>query len=367
KDSLAYLSLCANPRDEISFRRVINKPSRGIGEKTQDLIMESAISSQTMDFSSRPIYSNLIEAVEKKAPELSKKARAGSEEFVRIFTRLLNSFNKDKNLSDFIERIINDTGLLEYHKASDEIEGTQRVQNLQELVNSAVPYECSIEGLVDFLDAINLDRTLDLENENASDDAVTLITLHNTKGLEYNKVIITGLEEGVFPRMDKTGAELEEERRLFYVGITRAKDELYVTSASKRCLYGSWQYLRPSPFLKDAAGAFTTIGNLPFGFNKKTYDGPSFGKQIPSSFSSKSTFERSSSEAFGEDLAAQKAELIEKWKKGSLVYHDDYGQGAVAKCYLNGTEVVIEVHFEGGFKKKFLPEYQGNKLQIIKD
>lgn len=354
KDALAYISLCANPRDEISFRRVINKPSRGIGEKTQDLILESAITSQTIEGSTVPVFESLIKAVEKKAPELSKKARAGAEEFVRIFSVLLSCFDKEKNLSDFIERVIQDTGLEEYHKASDEIEGSQRVQNLQELVNSAVPYECSIEGLVEFLDAINLDRTMDVENDEKSDDAVTLITLHNTKGLEYNKVIITGLEEGVFPRMDKTGAELEEERRLFYVGITRAKDELYITSTAKRCLYGSWQYMHPSPFLKDAASAFTTIGNVPFGFNKRTYNGPAFGKQIPSDFS------------MGE-IAEQKAELMEKWKRGTAIYHDDYGSGVIAKSYLNGTELVIEVLFENCGVKKFLPEYQAKKLQIIKD
>ena len=360
KDALAYISLCANPRDEISFRRVINKPTRGIGEKTQDSILESAVSSMVLENSSRPVYSNLIQAVEKKAPELSKKARAGAEEFVRIFNTLSNCFDKEKNLSEFIERVIQDTGLEEYHKASDEIEGTQRVQNLQELVNSAVPYECSVDGLVEFLDAINLDRSLDLENEQKDDDAVTLITLHNTKGLEYNRVIITGLEEGVFPRMDKTGAELEEERRLFYVGITRAKDELYITSAAKRCLYGSWQYMRPSPFLKDAAGAFTTIGNVPFGFNRRTYEGPAFGKQIPSDFGGTGTSD-------GMDISSQKAEILEKFQKGTKLYHDDYGYGIITKSGINDTEVVIEVTFENGGKKKFLPEYQSKKLQIIKE
>ena len=272
KDALSYIALTANPRDEISFRRVVNKPARGLGEKTQDKILENAVEWQA---DGTPLYSNLIEACRTAAPNLSKKAREGAEAFCKIFAELdgfLEEADKEENnglhLSDFIERVIKASGLDEYHKASDEIEGTQRLMNLEELVNSAIPYECSLEGLTEFLDAINLDRTLELSQEEKSDDAVTLITLHNTKGLEYKKVVITGLEEGIFPRMDKAGADLEEERRLFYVGITRARDELYVTSCASRYMYGSLQFMRPSPFIKEGAAAFNAIGQVPFSFKK---------------------------------------------------------------------------------------------------
>lgn len=351
KDTLAYVSFCANHKDEISFRRIINKPPRGIGEKTQDKLLETAF---TLNAEGVPVYSDLLENLKNHKDGLSKKAGEGAGAFIKFFDTLVNCFDENKNLSDFIERVIRDSGLDEYHKAGDEIEGTTRVQNLQELVNTAVPYKCTMEGLLQFLDAINLDRTLDAENQAVGDDAVTLITLHNTKGLEYNRVIITGLEEGVFPRMEKTGAELEEERRLFYVGITRARDELYVTSTAKRCLYGRWDFMRPSPFIKEAAEAFTVIGQVPFGFSvKKTSPYGKFGRDA-SAFSNGST-------------ASEDNSLTSKWKKGTHVYHDDYGDGVVVSAYNNSGEFVIEVQFSTGTKKKFLPQYQAKSLDIIQD
>ena len=350
KDALAYISFFANHKDEISFRRIINKPTRGIGDKTQDKLLQTAI---TLNEEGAPVYADLLENLRTQQSTLSKKAADGAATFVKFFDTLANCFDENKPLSDFIERVIHDSSLDEYHKAGDEIEGTTRVQNLQELVNTAVPYKCTMEGLLQFLDAINLDRTLDAENQAVGDNAVTLITLHNTKGLEYNKVVITGLEEGVFPRMEKTGAELEEERRLFYVGITRARDELYVTSTSKRCLYGRWDFMRPSPFIKEAAEAFTVIGQAPFGFKRGTGGTPSFGKDA-SKFASDSDSEID-------------PDLITKWKKGTHVYHDDYGDGAIVSAATVSGEFVIEVQFVNGGKKKFLPKYQGKSLEIIKN
>ena len=352
KDALSYLSLCANQRDEISFRRVINKPTRGIGEKTQDKLMEAAM---IVREDGSPGFDNLIESAKRSAPQLSKKAKDGVETFVKLFETVLSCFDISKKLSDFVERVIRDSGLDEYHKAGDEIDGTTRVQNLQELVNSAVAYECTMEGLLAFLDAINLDRTLATQAEEDMDNAVTLITLHNTKGLEYNKVVITGLEEGVFPRQDKTGAELEEERRLFYVGITRARDELYVTSAAKRCLYGSWQYMRPSPFIKEGASAFKVVGQAPFGFG---------ASHASASFNPRTA---GLSAGYAAGYRAENSEVAEKWKKGVKVYHDDYGYGMIVKAYETDSEYVVEVQFEGGNSKKFLPRYQAKSLTIVKD
>ncbi|MCR5253478.1 MAG: ATP-dependent helicase [Treponema sp.] len=364
KDALAYIALCANPRDEISFRRVVNKPSRGLGEKTQDKIMENAV-----EFAAdgTPIYSNLVEACRNSAPNLSKKAREGAEAFCKIFSEL-DGFLKSSegegdsselHLSDFIERVIKTSGLDEYHKASDEIEGTQRLANLEELVNSAVPYECTLEGLTEFLDAINLDRTLELSEGEVADDAVTLITIHNTKGLEYNNVIITGLEEGIFPRIDKTGAELEEERRLFYVAITRARNQLFVTSAASRYMYGSLQFMRPSPFISEASSAFTMIGQIPFSFKKSAAQErfAGIGKHIEGS-----QFDVHSSEP----VSAEEEAVLKKYKKGTKIYHDDYGYGVIQKCELKEGEVVAIIQFENGAKKKFLPKYQRKSLDIIK-
>ena len=252
--------------------------------------------------------------------------------------------DENEKLSAFIQKVIEEAGLDEYHKAQDDVDGTNRIQNLQELVNSAFSYPLSLQGLLDFLDSIELDRSLSDKTEEVS-DAVTLITLHNTKGLEFNRVIITGLENGIFPREDKAGEELEEERRLFYVGITRAKNELYLTSCAVRRLYGHIQPMMPSRFLLEAGNVFNVMGRVPLAFSRMT-----------------------SSEEFSvQEELSPKAELLEKWKKGTRLYNDDYGYGQIIKSTAETGEVVIEVKFESGECKKFMPEYQGRKLDIIKD
>lgn len=361
KDVLAYISLLANPQDEISFRRIVNKPTRGIGPKTQDAIVENAFDGNQ--------YKNLLEFSKEYSQNLTKKAKEGVESFLSIMNSISESLKTEKNLAEFIQKVSVITGLEEYYKSSDEIEGTSRVENLQELANSAVPFECSIEGLTDFLDSINLDRSLELSEGEVSNDAVTLITLHNTKGLEYNKVVITGLEDGIFPRMGKVGDELEEERRLFYVGITRAKDELYITSVAKRLMYGSWQYMKPSQFLSDAEDAFSVIGRVPYGF--ASYSKPAtkkqnfgtFGKQITSStFASRgATF---TSQDFSKEEDYQTAL---DYQTGTKVFVDDEGYGIITKQFVKNEEIVVDVQFENGKVKKYLPKYQKNKLLVIKD
>ena len=339
-----------NPRDELAFARIVNKPVRGVGEKSQEKIVEAAYSSAGTLIENL----NLLDAAENCAENLSKKVREGLKDFCLIMKKLQGELDEksrelpedfqvallaeqavsaesksdadsdadsgengaekrpDKGsernferLSVFIQRVIEEAGLDEYHKSQDEIDGTSRVQNLQELVNSAISYPFSRSGLLDFLDSIELDRTLADQAED-SPDAVTLITLHNTKGLEFNRVIITGLENGIFPREDKTGDELEEERRLFYVGITRARNELYITSCAMRRMYGRTQPAMPSRFLVEAGDVFNVMGRIPLSFSNGN-----------------------SSIAGGTAALSAKAEILEKWKKGVRLYSDDYGYGQI--------------------------------------
>jgi DNA helicase-2/ATP-dependent DNA helicase PcrA len=248
KDALSFLAFIANPRNSVALERIINKPARGIGATTRDQIINHEHNEQHEQ--------SLLESCRKVAATASKKAAAGITDFLSIVSTVSATLNDptppdgaSQNLSAFIDQVIRSSGLLDYHTERDEIAGTTRGANLQELANSAVPYPLSLEGLLDFLDHIELDRTLDTQDAEADSDAVTLITLHNTKGLEFPRVIITGLEHGIFPRQDKIGGDLEEERRLFYVGITRAKDELYLTSCRIRRLYGHTEGMIPSPFV----------------------------------------------------------------------------------------------------------------------
>jgi DNA helicase II / ATP-dependent DNA helicase PcrA len=340
KDTLSYLSLAANPRDEIAFRRIVNKPAHGIGDKTQNIIIENASSSRS-----------LIEAARECIPALSKKAKEGVTEFCCVLDELSRSFNPDEKLSCFVEKVLDRSGLLNYHRTQDEISGTQRAANMQELVNSAVLYPCTEDGLLQFLDTIELDRSLDAETEETEPDSVTLITLHNTKGLEFPRVIITGMENGVFPRGDKTGDELEEERRLFYVGITRAKDELYITSCTQRRLYGRTEYMEPSVFIQEAGDVFKVLGaeqrlQRPYGI---------YGAGIYRNTCGTINSEKGN-------------ELAQRWGRGTRVYHDEWGYGQiVASCVSDEGEFVVTVQFESGGKKKFMPEYQAHSLTIIKE
>nr|WP_318711857.1 UvrD-helicase domain-containing protein [uncultured Treponema sp.] len=346
KDTIAWLSFVLNPRDEISFRRIINKPVRGIGNKTQDNIIEAGLGR------------SLVEAI----PEvkLSKKAREGADSFVALvkkFSTLLpdvpvsseaqtlaeqaieteekESIRLERKLSEFVQSVVTESGLEEFHKEQDDVTGSQKVANLEELVNSAVLYPCTKQGLIDFLDHINLDRTLDAADENSGEtDRVTLITLHNTKGLEFPRVIITGLESGIFPRDGKTEAELEEERRLFYVGITRAKDELYFTNCSIRRLYGKTNPMMPSPFLSE-------LGD----------DNIRVLGQKPASFGSGS---------------GSKDPIESKYCRGANVYHDDWGYGVIVRTeHSDEGEYVVTVNFDTGGYKKFLPKYQKSSLLIV--
>ncbi len=394
KDLLAYLALLANPKDELAFRRIVNKPARGIGAMTQDKLVDyyrtnTALFSGEQNPSVQAAETDRVESGDVKnyldscrilLPSLSKKAREGLSAFVDFMESFEKKLGEDtsgddkapasaedtagagkapaaEKLSVLVDLIIEKSGLKEYHASQDEIGGTQRVLNLQELSNSAVLYECSRKGLLEFLDHIELDRTIENPEVEEDKDQVTLITLHNTKGLEFNRVIITGMELGVFPRQDKYGEDLEEERRLCYVGVTRAKDELYLTSCAVRRMYGRIEYMAPSPFLSEInPDRLKILGHLPFGFKKssgaKAYashsgDYGSFGLSHPD---------------------VESDPIKKKYCRGTKIFHDDYGYGVITSgVTTDDGEYSITVQFENGGIKKFLPKYQEKSLLIVKD
>ncbi|MCR4940815.1 MAG: ATP-dependent helicase [Treponemataceae bacterium] len=417
KDALAIISFLVNPRDELSFRRIVNKPPRGIGEVSQDKIIARAAANRT-DANLVPKL-GLVEASLDVLPSLPKKAKNALKEFLDIISELdemlgpeeaygsfpdesedggleesaasdaalaekaahkAASASKEKvlTLADFIEEAVKKTGLVEYHEAQDEIAGTQKVANLQELFNSAALYDCSRKGLLEFLDHIELDRAAEEPSEENS-DAVTLITLHNTKGLEFSRVIITGMETGVFPRADKKEEDLEEERRLFYVGITRAKDELYFTSCASRRLYGRTDFMEVSPFLMELdAENLSVYGRQPAAFRRNfqtlhgnSASGTGFGKNADSFVNSgrKSSLGSASSgrilntNATADDDFDDTLETV--WRKGKRVYHDDFGYGYITNAiYSDEGEYIITIAFECGRKKSFMPAYQASSLML---
>jgi DNA helicase-2/ATP-dependent DNA helicase PcrA len=221
---------------------------------------------------------------------------------------------------------------------------------LQELVNGASLYASNREGLAEFLEHIELDRSLE-GGEEKNEDAVTLITLHNTKGLEFRRVIMTGVEQGIFPRDDKKEDDLEEERRLFYVGATRAMDELYLTCCAMRRMYGRNADMEPSLFLREAdRKSLRILGAAPPAFAGKS--GRERGaKGQGAGFTVFTGYGKTSSDG--------------RWKTGERLFHDDHGYGAVVEIRESDEGPVIRVRFDTGKELRFLSGTQDRRFTRI--
>jgi DNA helicase-2/ATP-dependent DNA helicase PcrA len=382
KDALALLSFLVNPKDEISFRRVINKPSRGIGNQTVEKILAERWNEQDW---------NIESAIRKLIPALTAKARGGAAAFLAALDAgraaigvscvaaaetteesasdidKKKSLGLEKNkksggkvlrgsdgLSVCVASLVESAGIVAYHLASDPFNGEARVANLQELVNSAGIYGAGEAGLLEFLERIELDRALAQEDDDS--DRVTLITLHNTKGLEFKRVIMTGMEQGLFPRSDKKDDDLEEERRLFYVGATRAMDELYFTSCATRYQWGQFMTMEPSIFLQEADKSKLEIsGNIPAGF------------KIPNANRghNKNIYNYNGKTNYGEVVHKRKTSSDGRWQIGNRVFNEDHGYGEVIEIKEGEAGPVIKVHFETGSDIKFLSKAQGKKFMKI--
>jgi DNA helicase-2/ATP-dependent DNA helicase PcrA len=244
KDLIAYLRLIQNPSDNISLKRIINVPKRGIGNTSVNNVENI---SNNMEV---PMYT-ILSSVE-ELPEL-KRASAKLSDFYKLIEDLRNLKNTI-NLVDFIDEVIGRTKLLEEYKKENTPESRTRIENVQELLSGAKEFDDNLGGestLESYLEQISL--VSDLDNYEEESDNVVLMTLHSAKGLEFPLVFMIGMEDGIFPgfRSMSEESEMEEERRLCYVGITRAREKLYLTSAYERTLFGNTSYNRPSRFLKE--------------------------------------------------------------------------------------------------------------------
>ena len=391
KDALALLSFMVNPRDEVAFRRVVNKPTRGAGAVTVDKIVEATITNNI----------DLIEAgrgqgTENDKLDISAKAQKGLEEFYKVIDDAkafmdnpaplkdnppvkfpnLKVLTKNKSqelksgegLSVCIERLLIKSGITDYHKEQDVISGNSKINNLQELLNGASDYAANYEGLLKFLEDIELDRTMkeEADKHNSQHNSVTLITFHNTKGLEFKCVIMTGLEQGIFPREDKKDSELEEERRLFYVGATRAMDELYLTTCNERKMYGRTAIMQPSLFLREIDKDY--IQEVYKESDSGTYKQSRFSNYKRQPLTGRS-FNQFNPQGLSLPGGIKNTKLEERagYKYGQRIFNDDHGHGAVMDIKDSEDGPVVYVHFENGQKKCFLPEYQGRAYEKIGD
>ncbi len=236
KDVIAYLRLYSNPYDTVSFERIINTPRRGVGDKG----LQEFLNSKT--YTGEDFFNIIRNSNNKKAADFGNK-------MIEIMD------NKNLNLFERVQAIVDGSGYLSALRASNLVEDESRVQNIEEFLHFADEYSKSHEdaNLEDFLTEISLLSDIDGKTE---DDKITMMTVHSSKGLEFKNVFVVGLEEGLFPssRSMDSEEEVEEERRLMYVAITRAKERLYLTSARERFMYGNTIVAKPSRFVEEIDG-----------------------------------------------------------------------------------------------------------------
>ena len=343
KDALAYLSLLVNPRDEISFLRVVNKPSRGIGRSTLSKILDTS----TGDY---------LEACAESRPSLPSRARAGVDSLLHALAACRKRLDTEP-LAELITELIRQSGLYEHCRSRDESEGSTRSANLEELVSAAAEYGSGPAALTALLESLSLDSSV--EDPYARDGRVNLITFHNTKGLEFSRVIITGLEDGLFPHHREIASgqdpDLEEERRLFYVAMTRAKESLYLTSCRMRRVFGTVQTRTPSRFLSEIPPDLLEIIST---------EAPAAGgawKTGGDAWSTDAGYAGGGARATdaGYAGAGGYAEGAAAFYEGGEVHHGEYGRGVVTAKWYNGEDYLVSVRFSSGKEARFILKYSG--------
>ncbi len=376
KDIIAYLRLVYNPKDNLSLKRVINEPKRGVGKTSLDKVEEIATQQGI----------SMYEVIKKSAEYGLNRVYQNTREFVQIIDEL-NQTAKDLTVSALVQRILKETGYTKALELEDTKEAENRIENLEEFLTVTIEFEEEAENdLGSFLESITLSSDVDELEEPA--EQVTLMTLHSAKGLEFPVVFMAGMEEGIFPGNksidDPNG--IEEERRLCYVGITRAKEQLYMTCAKSRTIFGSTSYNAISRFLKeipedylseesdltagvgDIKGTFDNSNNYEWSYGSskvKSYNigigSQTFGKTPAPSFA----FKTPESFLNGLNNKKQNQEIdITEYKQGTRVYHKKFGEGTINYVEPEGEDYKVDISFDKVGHKRLMAKFAG--LEIIR-
>ena len=341
KDMLAYLKTVDNARDDVAVQRIINVPRRGIGASSLSKVQ---IYAQDMEIS---FYDAL-----RMADEIPSLGRGAAK--IRSFVDFIQKFRSQVeylSVTELLQKIIDETGYVEELKAENTEESKGRIENIDELISKAVSYEQETEhpSLSGFLEDVALISDLDSVNED--ENRVLLMTLHSAKGLEFPQVYLAGMEEGVFPSylsiVSGDFENLEEERRLCYVGITRAMKELTMTAAHQRMIRGETQYNRVSRFVREIPREYVELG-------KKTADRSSV--KIPEKTADTYAKMR---QIYQQNTFSPKKFEVKKaasldYQEGDTVRHIKFGNGTVLQITDGGKDFEVTVDFEKvGVKKMF--------------
>jgi DNA helicase-2/ATP-dependent DNA helicase PcrA len=356
KDVLSYLRAINNPADSISLRRILNVPARGIGATSLAAIEEE------VNGSGRSMWDVLSHIDTLSA--LQPRTRAKIAEFAGLIARL-RAERESSTVTEMTQRVLDRTGYRRALEEENSPESQARLENVGELLSVTTEYEAQTDApsLSGFLEQVSL--VSDIDSLDAGTDAVTLMTLHAAKGLEFPVVFLVGMEEGVFPhaRSMENDRQLEEERRLCYVGITRAKEELYVSCANRRTFFGSVGYNPPSRFLKEIpkelfhsprakGGRGGTVTSFDPDEDNRPH-APHFGAKRP-------LWSEGPASPQQQQRAAQNAEF----KVGQKVRHGTFGVGVVLKVTGEGDNAAVEAVFPTVGPKKLLLAYA--KLEKVK-
>ena len=376
KDIIAYLRLIYNTKDNLSLRRIINEPKRGIGKTSLDQIAEIA-----------DTYGKSMYDVIKNANEYGlNKVYANTHEFIQTIDELVNKSSK-MTISELTQSILRNTGYIKALEKEDTKEAENRIENLEEFLTVTMEFEEEAENdLGSFLENMALASDVDeMDNKEESNDRVTLMTLHSAKGLEFPVVFLVGLEEGIFPgnKSIDDPNEVEEERRLCYVGITRAKEHLYLTCARSRTIFGSTSYNAISRFLKEVPedllneeSVLSTNSGLKATFDNNINYEWNYGEntevkrynigksKIPSKVVA-SSFNFRTPESFLNGLNKKQSDVdISKFKEGTRVYHKKFGEGTVNYVEEEGEDYKVDINFDKVGHKRLMAKFAG--LEIIK-
>ncbi|HRN18855.1 MAG TPA: 3'-5' exonuclease, partial [Trueperaceae bacterium] len=350
KDVLAYARAALNPADDVAWRRVLGRPRRGIGATSEQRLVAWATRNQ------RPFAGACRAADEVLAGTPGAKRVA---EFVHLMDDLAAAA-EELPAANFLKFVYDATGYLDALKAEDTHEAQGRIENLEELLSAITEWQEEEGGsIAEFLDEAALlgsvdDRAVEAVNGEKIDDAVTLMTLHNAKGLEFPVVFLVGMEEGLMPHRSSTGSlpEIEEERRLLYVGITRAQEELYLVHCEARLIFGRTEPARPSRFLADVPSQLLQETDV-------------FGQKLEAN-SSANKFSRNvwspptaptGARTGGAAPAVGPGGLT--LRGGERVKHPKFGLGTVVGVSGEGARAEVTVVFESAGAKRLLIKFAG--------
>jgi DNA helicase II / ATP-dependent DNA helicase PcrA len=357
KDLLSYLRIVVNPKDSLAMARIINVPTRGVGttslRKIEDLAVENGLS----------LWEQIEQIVSNsenyKDLRLSSKIKSELNQFVNLIQecQLLNS--KNTSPIEIYNKLLQESGYYQFIKSQKNYESLSRLDNLEELATALKQFEelDKQPTLAGFLETITLDAQVEQEQ---SGGMVSLMTVHGSKGLEYPYVYLIGTEETLFPsyRSIEAGeAAIEEERRLFYVAMTRAMKELHIVYARSRLLWGSVKYNGPSRFIDEIPSEYTE--QISFNLKKAHFTG---GSQVKNGIDYDQEY---SQEYFYDDSVSNKVsvKVSAKFPRGAKIYHKLYGEGLVLESEGSGNDEKVVIKFRDGAQKKFMVKY--SPLEII--